>query len=128
MGMKRPLSVPETTPNRYPHAAGVTRDSGRLCSKTRQKIDGPGPTTTEHRGRGRSEGTTQGDVVVMYFAQKLVRHNQKNKIKRINVSLMILSQSAPGTLVIFLIKVWSTPFGRFDPSPSNVHNLSMPLS
>ena len=26
------------------------------------------------------------------------------------------------------IKVWSCPFGRFDPSPSNVHNLSMPLS
>ena len=26
------------------------------------------------------------------------------------------------------LKVWSCLFGHFDPSPSNVHNLSMPLS
>ena len=31
-------------------------------------------------------------------------------------------------LCILYLKVWSCPFGRFDPSPSNVDNLSMPLS
>ena len=42
----------------------------------------------------------------------------------------ILEVPQANSLAVRFLKVWSTPFGRFDPSlsNSNVHNLSMPLS